>query len=115
MLCTSDATVAERALAKLALGSKKLADRVDIDEYVKQMHEGQTGVGRVAEFFRSHPYLPKRLAALKLFAQTHFYLRATDQLGEDETLGHSLNWCDAEVAKIVRVFGSTTSDEAKER
>lgn len=105
LLCSADVEAANRALIKLALGSKKLAVRVDVDEYLKQLEESQRGAGRMLELTQSHPYLPKRVAALRLFAQTHFYQQAVGRTPESPTEPRSLDWCDAQVAAILRIFG----------
>jgi Zn-dependent protease with chaperone function len=75
LLCVRDLEVAEAAIVKLGLGSQKLYKDLKIDEYLKQLDEGRKGVGRFTEYFRSHPYLPKRIEALRLFARSSFYKR----------------------------------------
>jgi Zn-dependent protease with chaperone function len=113
LLCGGDLGTAQRALIKLALGSRKLGERVDIEAYLEQLAESQKSPGRVLELLHSHPYLPKRAEALKLFAQTHYFLRATgDETARTE--GKSLEWCDAEVSRIVSVFGRRGASAAKE-
>jgi Zn-dependent protease with chaperone function len=104
LICCGDIEVALRALVKLALGSQKLADQLDIEEYLKQLAESQQGVGRAAELLHSHPYLPKRTVALQLFAETHFYHKTLG--GDPPAAARSLNSCDAEVAQIISIFGT---------
>ena len=102
LICCGEMEPAMSALTRLALGSHRLADRLDLDEYLKQLDESREGVGRVMELFHSHPYLPKRVEALRLFAQTHYYLKS---IGEDEAgVGKSLNWCDAQVKEVISVL-----------
>ena len=103
LLCCGDMAPAMSALTRLALGSHRLAERLDIDEYLKQLDESREGVGRVMELFHSHPYLPKRVEALRLFAQTHYYLKTDGQEPADHE-GKSLNWCDAQVADVISVL-----------
>ena len=55
------------------------------------------------ELFRSHPYLPKRVEALRLFARTHYYLKTAGHDPQDGE-GQSLGWCDAEVKQLVSVL-----------
>jgi len=44
---------------------------VNLDAYLDQLREGrESGLGRLSELSRSHPYLPKRIEALRLFANT---------------------------------------------
>lgn len=103
LICSGDPAAAQSALVKLALGSSKLAEQVDIEEYLKQLDESQQGAGRMMELFRSHPYLPKRVEALRLFAQTHYYLKTAGHDPQDGE-GHSLGWCDAKVKQLVSVL-----------
>ena len=100
LLCVRDLDVATAAIVKLGLGSQKLSKELDVAEYMKQLEEGKRGLGRVAELFRSHPYLPKRLEALRIFAQSGFYQA---WIGHREG-GLPADECDAEVAKILSVL-----------
>ena len=103
LICCGDLKPAQTALARMALGSHRLASTLNMDEYLKQLEEGQEEPGRVMELFQSHPYLPKRVQALRLFSQTHYYLMASG-VGPEEGQGRSLNWCDARVKELVSVF-----------
>jgi Zn-dependent protease with chaperone function len=76
LLCVRDPAVAESAMVKLALGSHKLYQDLKVDEYLKQLGESRRGIGRISEYFRSHPYLPKRIEASRLFAQSAYFRRA---------------------------------------
>jgi Zn-dependent protease with chaperone function len=73
LICTRDLEASVGCLVKLAIGSRKLYSDINLDEYLAQMEEASRGVGRFDELMRTHPYLPKRVAALRLFAQTHYY------------------------------------------
>lgn len=100
LLCTKNLDAATAATVKLALGSQKLYKDLKMDEYLKQLEEGRRSVGRFLELFRSHPYVPKRIEALKLFAETELYRRHAG-LGSDGTATHD---CDLAVAKILSVL-----------
>lgn len=84
MLCTKDLALSERAIAKLAIGSKRLYDEFDLEAFLAQHDEGSKGVGRYMEVFASHPWLPKRVLAMREFAKTELYRRAAG-LGEGGT------------------------------
>jgi Zn-dependent protease with chaperone function len=115
LLCTRDLDASVGCLVKLALGSRKLYSEVNLDEYLKQLDEAR-GAGRFDELGRTHPYLPKRIAALRLFADTTFYrsLGMGTGLGAAAagsgagaatgTAGLSKEECDAKVAAILAVF-----------
>jgi len=103
LICSGHLDPALQALTRLALGSHRLADELDLDAYLHQLDGAHQGVGRMAELFQSHPYLPKRVEALRLFAATHYYMRATGE-APAEGEGESLAWCDAQVKRLVSVL-----------
>jgi Zn-dependent protease with chaperone function len=76
LLCTGDEGPPRRALAKLALGSQKLSDQLDIDAFLEQYEEGKLGYGRFTEAMGSHPYLPKRILAMRVFAESALYRKS---------------------------------------
>jgi Zn-dependent protease with chaperone function len=109
LICCGDLKPGSSALARLALGSNRLASQLDMEEYLKQLEESQEDAGRLMELFHSHPYLPKRVAALRLFAKTHYFHKVTGKDPEGGE-GRSLSWCDAQVKQIISVFGEKTAD-----
>jgi Zn-dependent protease with chaperone function len=111
LICSGDLKAALGGLVKLGLGSSKLAEQVDLSEYLKQLDESRESVGRVMELFHSHPYLPKRVEALRLFSETHYYMKATGRAPEDGH-GQSLAWCDTQVKRLLSVFGGREAPKA---
>ncbi|MBX3184402.1 MAG: M48 family metallopeptidase [Polyangiaceae bacterium] len=111
LLCTKDLDVATRALTKLALGSQRLYDELDVDVFLEQHAELQTNAGRYGELFSSHPWLPKRVLALRLFAESDVYQRRAglDGAGAPDRSGSSVSKTlaavDAEVERLVKVVG----------
>jgi Zn-dependent protease with chaperone function len=105
LICTRDLDASIGCLVKLAIGSKKLYSEINLEEYLQQLEEAR-GPGRLDELGRTHPYLPKRVAALRLFAQTTFY-KSMIRGAQDATPvdGLSREECDAQVGKILAVFG----------
>ena len=101
LLCAGDLAVAERSFLKMACGSTKLYEELDIDAFLEQLEDGQSKVGRLTEMFATHPYLPKRIRALQLFAQSEMYRKAVG-LGDD---GTSLHDVDDQVDEIIKVLG----------
>ena len=65
------------------------------------MPDVKRGFGRYAELFRSHPYVPKRVQALRLFAGSAMYAQAT---GGDPTGKPSLTDIDKQVADLISVL-----------
>ncbi len=78
MLCSKDSAVSGRALTKLALGSRKLYEEFNLDAFLEQYEEGKEGIGRYMEAFASHPYLPKRVLAMRVFAESELYRKAAN-------------------------------------
>jgi len=104
LLCTRDLDASIGCLVKLALGSKKLYSEINLDEYLRQLEETR-GPGRLDELNRSHPYLPKRVAALRQFAKTTYYQSVIKGPRDSSPVsGISKEACDAEVAKILAVL-----------
>jgi Zn-dependent protease with chaperone function len=101
LLCCQDVEVSRRALAKLALGSSKLHAELDVDAFADQMEESAEGVGRYAEITASHPWIAKRLKALKVFSETELYRRHA-KLAAD---GISVEQADEKVHEIIKVIG----------
>lgn len=76
LLCCGDPNAATRAFAKLAVGSLKLFDELDVGVYLEQLGEMREGIGRVAELQASHPFITRRIEALRLFSESALYRRA---------------------------------------
>lgn len=104
LLCTRDLQASVGCLVKLALGSKKLYSELNLDEYLRQLDEAR-GPGAFDELSRTHPYLPKRVAALRLFAETT-YFKSLMKAGTDPgpASGTTKEECDARVAELLAVF-----------
>jgi len=73
LLCCKDPSAAANSFAKLAIGSRRLFDEMDMDVYLEQLGEGRDGVGRMGELQMSHPYLTKRIESLRLFGASALY------------------------------------------
>ena len=110
LICTRDLDVSVGCLVKLAIGSQKLYSEVNIPEYLAQLEEAQAGLGRFDELTRTHPYLPKRVAALRLFAETTYFRslvgtgRAAGAPADALPAGMSKDDCDARVAGLISVL-----------
>jgi Zn-dependent protease with chaperone function len=100
LLCSSDVDVSMRALAKLALGSVKLYEEFNLEAYLEQYDEGQDGIGKITEITASHPWLPKRVKALRAFAESRLYRAHIGQRG-----GITMDEVDEQVHGIIKVLG----------
>jgi Zn-dependent protease with chaperone function len=103
LLCSQDLDSASRSFIKLAVGSKRLSDEVDMREFLAQHDEAKGSVGRYMEAFQSHPYLPKRIKALQVFAESEIYRGALGQSG-----GLGMDEVDDKTSAIISMDGSTT-------
>lgn len=99
LLCIGDLETGSRALLKLACGSTKLYDDLDVEAYLEQFEEGRDGVGRFTELFASHPFLTKRIHALRTFAKSDVYRQAMG-FGDG---GMSMEEVDRETSEIIQI------------
>ena len=99
LLCCGDLDVATRTLVKLAVGSRALTENIDIDAYLEQNQDIREGIGRISEYWKTHPYLPKRVDALRRFAESDVYRATLKKSG-----GVPLAEVDREVEKIISVL-----------
>jgi len=104
LICTRDLGTATAALIKLALGSRKLYGDINVDEYLRQFEEGRDDLRRLGEAFSTHPYLPTRVAALRLFSQTAYFRGVVGESAGTGGPGLSHEECDAQVANLLAVI-----------
>ena len=88
------------ALVKLELGVDK-GSAFNADEYLRSLPDVKKGIGRYAELFRSNPYVPKRVQALRLFGNSALYAQLS---GQDPTGHPSLPDVDKQVGDLISVF-----------
>jgi Zn-dependent protease with chaperone function len=100
LLAVRDLDKALSALVKLELGLDKGA-AFSADDYLRAMPDQKSGMARYGELFRSHPQVPKRVQALRLFADSAAYAVATNQ---DPTGKPSLPDVDKKVSDLISVF-----------
>jgi len=100
LLAVRDLDKTLHAMVALELGVDKGA-AFNAEEYLRAVPDVKKGIGRYAELFRSHPYVPKRVQALRLFAGSAMYAQAT---GQDATGKPSLPDIDKQVGDLISVF-----------
>ncbi|MCA9594119.1 MAG: M48 family metallopeptidase [Myxococcales bacterium] len=100
-LCAGDLDVALRALTKLALGSQKLYQELNIEAFLEQHQEAQESVGRFSEILATHPWLPKRVLALRTFGESELFRK---HVGAGET-GLTMEEVDEQVHSVIKVVG----------
>jgi Zn-dependent protease with chaperone function len=106
LLCTRNLGTTITTLVKRALGNRKLWSEVDVDEYLRQLDESQSaGPGRFEELLTANPYLPKRVKALRLFAETTYFRSVIGVPATAEAPGTTKEECDAQVSELLAVLG----------
>jgi len=98
MLVSRDQQASERAITKLAVGSHKLYEEFNLDAFLEQHAEGSNGVGRFMEVFATHPWLPKRVLAMRVFGASQLYRRTLDGTAE----GLTMSEVDSRVAELLK-------------
>jgi Zn-dependent protease with chaperone function len=98
LICTRSMPITLTAFVKVELGLER-DPGIDIKTYLEQLPGTRSGIGKYAELFRSHPYLPKRAQALQLFGESSFYRRL---LGEEG--GQPADQIDHQVGQILSVL-----------
>jgi Zn-dependent protease with chaperone function len=101
MLVSKDQKAAERAITKLAVGSSKLYEEFNVDAFLEQNEEGSHGIGKYMEVFASHPWLPKRVLAMRVFAESRLYRQAVG----DPASGLTMSEVDSRVASLLKGDG----------
>jgi Zn-dependent protease with chaperone function len=100
LLAVRDLDKTLASMVRLELGLEK-GSAFNAEEYLRAMPDVKKGLGRFAEMFRSHPYVPKRVQALRLFADSALYAQVT---GQDPTGKPNLNDIDKQVTDLISVF-----------
>jgi Zn-dependent protease with chaperone function len=100
LLAVRDLDKTLQMIVTLELGVQQAA-AFTADDYLKTVPDPKKGIGRYGELFRSHPNVPKRVQALRLFAGSASYAIAT---GQDPTGKPSLVEIDKQVGELISVF-----------
>jgi Zn-dependent protease with chaperone function len=98
MLVSRDPAAAERAITKLAVGSRKLFEEFNVDAFLEQNEESAQGLGRYMEVFATHPWLPKRVLAMRAFGESQLFHKA---IGSPPT-GLTMSEVDGRVAALLK-------------
>jgi len=101
-ICVQNTEVACRALIKLELAVKKLNSAIDTDQYLNQLIDIEKGIWKYTEYTNTHPFTPKRVKAVRLFANSEFVIK---RLRDKEVLSYHLTKreLDKEVGRVIQV------------
>ena len=102
LLAVRDLDKTLTSMVRIEMGIDK-GSAFNAEEYLRGLSSGDVkkGIGRYAELFRSHPYVPKRVHALRLFAGSALYAQIS---GQDPTGKPSLGEVDKQCAELISVF-----------
>jgi Zn-dependent protease with chaperone function len=100
LLAVRDLDKTLAALVRRELGLDK-GSAFNADEYLKALPDVKKGLGRYAELFRSHPYVPKRVQSLRLFAGSALFAQF---VGQDPTGKPSMAEVDKQCSELISVF-----------
>ena len=90
---------AERAITKLAVGSRKLYEEFNLDAFLEQHEEGSQGIGKYMEVFATHPWLPKRVLAMRVFGESQLFQKADRA---SAATGLTMSEVDSRVAALLK-------------
>lgn len=112
LICCGDLRAAQMALAKIATGGAVSLKGINIDEYLRQIDETRASALRLVELFHSHPLIPKRLAALRLFASCEVLYKWRPELKPPAQL-HTKSEIDEICRRAIGVMSSGGSSEGE--
>ena len=80
LLCCGNLHTAQKALLKIISGATDIQD-VNVERYIAQSRNLQNvqPLGKIGEFFQTHPMIYKRLKALEYFSESELYYQAAEQ------------------------------------
>jgi Zn-dependent protease with chaperone function len=102
MLVSRDQQAAERAITKLAVGSRKLYEEFNLDAFLEQHEEGTHGIGKYMEVFATHPWLPKRVLAMRVFGESQLFRDTVGISGLGQRAGLPMSEVDQRVAALLK-------------
>jgi Zn-dependent protease with chaperone function len=100
LLAVRDLDKTLQAMVRVEMGLDK-GSAFNAEEYLRALPDVKKGIGRFSEMFRSHPYVPKRVQALRLFAGSALYAQLT---GQDPTGKPTHSDVDKQCAELISVF-----------
>ena len=105
LVCCEDINAAQHALLKI-VGGYTNVDGVDIDHYIAKCRalQGTQLLGKVGEYFQTHPMVYKRLKALEFFYNSESYYHATQKLPPNGVRLMSKDELDNKTRELLRVL-----------
>jgi len=104
LICCGDLHTAQMALLKIVGGFTDIED-IDVDRYIAKSRSLQDTqlLGKLGEYFATHPMIHKRLKALELFANSEAYYRAINRTPPKGTVLLNTEQLNAKTNELLRV------------
>ena len=104
LICCEDLHVAQMALLRIVGGFTDI-ENIDIEGYISQSRSllEHHILGKLGEYFQTHPMIYKRLRALELFYNSESYYYATGKTPEPEAKLYTKKELDQKVDDLLRV------------
>jgi len=103
LICCGSLEIAMAATAKLATAGGPLGDQINVEAFTRQLEGIQSTPVRLMEFMQSHPIIPKRLEALRLFHKCETLYRWRPEMRKDQAV-IPLQEVDAKCEEFIRVL-----------
>lgn len=103
LICCGDTTAAQMALAKVSTGGGDKLQRIDLQEYLKQISNVQSTPVRLLELLAFHPLIPKRIEAIRLFTNCEVLYSWRPELPSSKALCNKTE-IDRECEQFIRVL-----------
>lgn len=105
LICCEDLHVAQMALLKIIGGYTDIED-LDIDRYIMGSRSIQNAqpLGKLAEYFQTHPMIHKRLKALELFYNSEAYYKAINKTPPSGTKLLTKKELDAQTNELLKIL-----------
>lgn len=105
LLCCGDLKTSQMALLKIVGGFNDISN-IDIEQYILQAKRvlNMSALGKVGEYFASHPMIHKRLLALEYFANSESYFEVTGKIPPRGKKIYKTSELNEEISNIISVI-----------
>lgn len=103
LICCGDPKTAQFALVRLVVGGSSALREVNLDEYINQINQARSLSLRFKELMLTHPLIPKRIQAIRLFAKCEIFHSWQPEYA-DGTEILTKNEVDQQCSEIIGIF-----------
>lgn len=105
LICCEDLYVAQTALLKIVGGYTEIDD-IDVERYIAKSRSLQNTqqLGKLGEYFQTHPMIHKRLKALELFYHSEVYYRAVHKIPPKDLSLLSSDELHTKTSKLLKIL-----------